>query len=382
MKIIFFESYPQVIFGQQKTLLSLLEISRNTGHETCLATTNDGPFVEAAGNLGFEASILPYPSSLSIYGGEIYRYGIKRKIGMMCQLGSYILKMRRWLKSQQPDILFCNDMRGLLTIGIAAKSLGIPVVIWDKLDKPHGLLDWFQLPLVARNIIISDAVMVKYPKWQQRLYANRITKIYNGALLSKFTNIKSARKDLGLSPENIAFAMVGSINERKAQDRIMRLIPDISARCPQARIVLVGEPEESAKDYFNNLPNMEHPHVIHTGFRNDIPEVMASIDSLLILSRQEGMGQVTVEAMASGKPVIGTKAGGIPEVVIHGETGLLVEGDDDEALVNAIAFLCESSSTRSNLGAAGLERVKANFDRPKQHAKVIELMEQLIENGK
>ncbi|KGA02101.1 hypothetical protein KP05_08855 [Cobetia amphilecti] len=109
---------------------------------------------------------------------------------------------------------------------------------------------------------------------------------------------------------------------------------------------------------------------------------MFSIDCLLILSRQEGMGQVTVEAMASGKPVIGTKAGGIPEVVIHGETGLLIEGDDDEALIDAIAWLCENPVKRQKMGAAGRARVQSCFDRPKQHAKVIELMEQIIENQK
>ncbi|WP_284891983.1 glycosyltransferase family 4 protein [Cobetia amphilecti] len=382
MKIIFVESYPQVIFGQQKTLLSLLGASRNAMHQSVLATTSHGPFVDTAEAEGFDSTILPYPESLSTYGGAIYRYGWRRKIGMLFQLGNYILELRKWLKGISPDILFCNDMRGLLTMGVAAKSLGIPVVIWDKLDKSHGILDWFQLPLVKLNIVISDAVEVKYPDWQKHLYRKRIIKNYNGALLSRFDNISPARASLGLVPEHIAFAMVGSINERKAQDRILRLMPELAERCPNARILIVGEAEDGAQEYFESLPNVDHPHVIHTGFRDDIPQIMASIDSLLILSRQEGMGQVTVEAMAASRPVIGTRAGGIPEVVVDGETGLLVEGDDDEALLNAIAQLCDDPDKRQRMGSAGRARVEANFDRPKQHRKVIKLMEQLVEGAR
>lgn len=379
MKIVFVESYPQVVYGQQRTLLSLLETARKAGHHSLVACTAEGPFVNAVREAGEETVILPYPSHLATYGGAIYRYGWRRKAGMAWQLVGYVRQLRQWLKAQRPSVVFCNDMRGLLTMGVAARMAGIPVIIWDKLDKPHGILDWFQLPLTQLNIIISDAVRVKYPKQQQRWFQKRIHKVHEGVDLERYSAHISVREPLGLTNDHIVLAMVGSISERKGQDRLMRLIPQLAEYYPQLRVLLVGDPDESARDYFMDLPNRDHPNVMHVGFRDDIPAVMQSIDSLLILSRQEGMGMVIVEAMAAGKPVIGTRAGGIPEVVVDGETGLLVEGDDDDALLEAIATLCDDAVARRRMGEAGRARAEAHFDRPKQHARVIELMEQLVE---
>lgn len=379
MKIVFVESYPQVIYGQQRTLLSLLGSARKAGHQSLVACTAEGPFVDALHEAGEESAILPYPSHLATYGGAIYRYGWRRKAGMAWQLVGYVRQLRQWLKQQRPDVVFCNDMRGLLTMGVAARSAGIPVVKWDKLDKPHGILDWFQLPLTQLNIIISDAVRVKYPKQQQRWFQKRIHKVHEGVDLERFSAHISVREPLGLTNDHIVLAMVGSISERKGQDRILCLIPQLAERYPHLRVLLVGEPDENSHDYFNRLPNRDHPQVIQAGFRDDMPAVMHSIDALLILSRQEGMGMVIVEAMAAGKPVIGTRAGGIPEVVVDGETGLLVEGDDDDALLEAIATLCDDAETRRCMGETGRARAEAHFDRPRQHARVIELMEQLVE---
>lgn len=379
MKIIFVESYPQVVYGQQNTLLSLLGVATEHRHESLVVCTAEGPFCDELRNIGLEPAILPYPSHLSTYGGAIYRYGWRRKLSMLKQLAGYVLNLRQWLKSHRPDVVFCNDMRGLLTMGVAARLAGIPVVIWDKLDKPHGVLDWFQLPLVKLNIIISDAVKKKYPAWQKLLFSKRIVKVYDGAYLDRFYNIPDVRHELGLKPEHVALAMVGSINQRKAQDRLLRIVPELVQRCPQTRVLLIGEPDDNSQPFYASLPNLDHPCVIQTGFRSDMPAVMRSIDILLILSRQEGMGLVTVEAMAAGKPVIGTRSGGIPEVVIDDETGFLVDGDDDAALLAAIEKLCYSKELREKMGLAGRERAQACFDRPKQHGKVIKMMEKLGE---
>lgn len=379
MKIVFVESYPQVVYGQQRTLLSLLNVAKNRQHSVLVVCTAEGPFCDELRKIELEPAILPYPSHLSTYGGAIYRYGWRRKLSMLKQLAGYVLNLRQWLKSQRPDMVFCNDMRGLLTMGLAARLAGIPVVIWDKLDKSHGMLDWFQLPLVKLNIIISDAVKKKYPGWQKLLFSKRIVKIYNGAYLERYHNIPDVRHQLGLTSAHVALAMIGSINQRKAQDRILRIIPELLQRCPQARVLLIGEPDDNSQTFYASLPNLDHPCVIQTGFRSDIPAVMNSIDVLLILSRQEGMGQVTVEAMAAGKPVIGTRSGGIPEVVIDGETGFLVDGDDDAALLAAIEKLCRNIQLRQQMGRAGRERAKAYFDRPKQHVKVIEIIEMMGE---
>lgn len=378
MKILFIESYPQVIFGQQKTLLSLLGEAKKQGFDVSVACTDEGVFTEKLSELSYRFEIFRYPSMLSSYGGAIYSYGFVKKAKTALQLLKYINSIRNKLKVSKPDLIFCNDMRGLLTVGIAAKLAGIPVVIWDKLDKPHGWMDWFQLPLVKKNIIISDSVRIKYPKWQQKLFSKKIDKVYNGAYLDVYKNATEKRAELGLLPNDIAIAIVGSINHRKAHDRILSIFPEVHTQNPNVRLFVIGDCSDSAEDiaYMEQLPNRNHPAVEWLGFRKDAADLIKSIDILVIPSRYEGMGQVTVEAMASGKPVVGANSGGIPEVVEHGETGFIFEGDDLEDFKRHLLALCESKALREKMGLAGLKRAQQYFDRTKQHQKVIKLLQE------
>jgi glycosyltransferase involved in cell wall biosynthesis len=378
MKILFIESYPQVIFGQQKTLLSLLDEATKKGIDCTVACTERGVFTEKLEELNYNLELFRYPAMLSTYGGAIYRYGLVQKIKTAFQLLKYINGIRRKLKTLKPDLIFCNDMRGLLTVGIAAKAVGIPVVIWDKLDKPHGWMDWFQLPLVQKNIIISDSVLIKYPKWQQSFFSKSIEKIYNGAYLDVYMNTFEKRAVIGLGPEDIAIAIIGSINSRKAHDRIFSIFPDLYNKNPNIKLLVIGDCSNSPEDiaYMEQLPNRNHAGIQWLGFRTDAPELIKSIDILVIPSRYEGMGQVTVEAMASGKPVVGSNSGGIPEVVEHGVTGFIFEGDDLKDFESKLLTLCDSNALREEMGIAGLKRAQQYFNRTTQHEKVINLLQQ------
>jgi glycosyltransferase involved in cell wall biosynthesis len=275
------------------------------------------------------------------------------------------------MKVLKLDGVYCNDMRGLLTAGIAARCLGLPVMIWDKLDKPHGWMDWLQLPLVRKNIIISKAVLRKYPAWQVRLLRNRIELVHEGADLERFQGTKSVRRTLGLGEGDLVLALIGSVTERKGHDRIFSLWPDLSAAFPSLRLWVVGGTEADGK-YMENLPNKNHPGVRFLGFREDIPDLLESIDILLIPSRNEGLPLVVMEAMAASRPVIGSDAGGIPEVVLDGVTGLVVRGDDGEGWKAAIGRLASSPELRAQMGLAGRKRVEAEFNRPAQMKKVLE----------
>ncbi|TCS71933.1 glycosyltransferase involved in cell wall biosynthesis [Sulfuritortus calidifontis] len=372
-KIVFVESYPHVLFGQQRTLLSLLDACPVAGIEPLVAATAEGHLVDEVRRRGIPVTILPYPELLSSYGGAIYRYRGWRYLRMLAQWARYLLSLRRALRRLDVAGVYCNDMRGLLTAGLAARSLGLPVLTWDKLDKPHGWLDWLQLPLVCRNLIISDAVLKKYPAWQKRLFRRRIHKVSEGADLKRFDQAVSIRHKLPGEADDVLLAIVGSITPRKGHDRIFSLWPDLIAACPNVRLLVIGKPSGSAEDvrFLDGLPNRTHPRIHFLGMRDDVPNLMRSTDALLVPSRQEGMGLVVVEAMAAGVPVIGANAGGIPEVVVDGETGLIVEGDDRAGWLAAIARLAGSPELRTRMGVAGRRRVECEFNRPVQMAKVL-----------
>jgi len=382
-KILFVESYPHVMFGQQRILLTLLDSCQSVGIEPIVAATAEGPLVEEVRRRSIETVFFPYPELLRSYGGAIYRYKGPRFLRMAWQLLKYIAEIRSKLKSLELDGIYCNDMRALLTVGIAAKFCGLPVLIWDKLDKPHGWMDWFQLPLVQKNLIISKAVMKKYPAWQTALLGRRILLVYEGADLAKFEGAKSIRGNLNCQEGDIVMAIVGTITERKGLDRIFSIWPELTGQFPKLRLWVAGSTTGSENDssYLAALPNRDHPGIQFLGMREDIPDLMNSIDILLVPSRHEGFGMVIVEAMAASRPVIGAEVGGIPEVIADGETGLVVKGDDSRAWAGAIRKLYGSPELRSRMGQSGRKRVEQMFNKEKQITTVLRHCVEMTHGG-
>ena len=376
IRILFVESYPQALFGQQQTLLAILEASRQSDVEAVVAVTGKGPFADEIIRRGFPLILFPYPESISGYGGAIYRKRGIDRVNMLVQVLRYIFWIRQKLREERIDAVFCNDMRGLLTVGIAARSIGIKVMIWDKLDKPHGILDWFQLPIANCNIIISEAVKNKYPVWQKSIFARRISKVYDGVDRALFEQARSIRNTLPAEDGDVLLAIVGSISSRKGLDRILSVWGELMERCPNVRLLVVGATSGSAEDeeYMESLPNRDHPRVHFLGMRKDIPDVMMSIDVLITPSRFEGLGLVLVEAMVCGVPAIGSNTGGIPEVILHEQTGIIIDGDSKEQMIAAVHRLASDPALRARYGAAGRERAIKLFDRKVQMQKVLKLL--------
>jgi glycosyltransferase involved in cell wall biosynthesis len=101
-----------------------------------------------------------------------------------------------------------------------------------------------------------------------------------------------------------------------------------------------------------------------TGERGDVPRLLADADVFVLSSRSECMPISVLEAMAAGLPVVATAVGGLPEMVVDGETGLLVEPGDAEGMGRALARLAADPETRARMGAAGRRRVEERFDLP------------------
>src|SRR5262249_46673959 len=119
-------------------------------------------------------------------------------------------------------------------------------------------------------------------------------------------------------------------------------------------------------------------HVYLTGFRSDALGLMKSFDLFAMSSVTEGLGSAMLEAMACRRAVVGTRAGGIPEVVVDGQTGLLVPPHDDTALAAAIVRLLRDASLRQALGDAGRKRVEDEFSAERMVAKTVAVYERFL----
>ena len=97
------------------------------------------------------------------------------------------------------------------------------------------------------------------------------------------------------------------------------------------------------------------------GWREDVPEILAILDVLIQPSLNEAVGRIFIEAGASGIPVVATKVGGIPEIVLDNETGILVEPDNTQGLAQAIIYLLENDAKRKEMGAKAKNRINERF---------------------
>jgi len=167
-----------------------------------------------------------------------------------------------------------------------------------------------------------------------------------------------ARARLGLPPDAYVIAGVGRLVPVKGFDLLVTALAEVATRVPSTHVVLIGSGAEhgALQARAAALGVADRLHI--TGSVTDVADRLAGADVLAAPSRNEGMGRVLVEAMALGLPVVGTRVGGIAEV-IDDECGVLVPPDDAGALAEALVELGLHVARRATLGAAARPRAEA-----------------------
>jgi glycosyltransferase involved in cell wall biosynthesis len=154
---------------------------------------------------------------------------------------------------------------------------------------------------------------------------------------------------------------VAALVPHKGQKHLIEAAALVVQKVPDARFIIAGEGELHAALERQIKEHHLEKHVVLAGFRPDVLSVHKAFDIFVMSSVTEGLGTSLLDAMACGKPIIATTAGGIPEVVRDGETGLLVPPRDAAALADAIVTLLTDERTRRAMAEAGLERVRERF---------------------
>jgi glycosyltransferase involved in cell wall biosynthesis len=154
---------------------------------------------------------------------------------------------------------------------------------------------------------------------------------------------------------------VAALVPHKGQRYLIEAAHLVVQEIPDARFVILGEGE--LRDQLERQVREHHleKHVLLPGFRTDVMGCLKSFDLFVMSSVTEGLGTSLLDAMACSRPIVATSAGGIPEVVADGETGLLVPPRDQASMANAIVTLLNDAPRRGQMGLAGLARVRDRF---------------------
>jgi len=278
-----------------------------------------------------------------------------------------IYKTARVIKKLRAEVVCTNMDKELRFGGLAARLCGVKAVVPRRgIDYPLKN-KWryrFSYNCLASRIIANSyatkKTLLREAPW---LDPDRVEVIYNGIDTTLFDSKpgKDIRDELKIDRKAPLIGFVGQLDERKGIIYLLEAFKSVSKQIPKAKLLLVGE--GNLKGFIQNWvgENGLTEKVILTGFREDIPDVMRSIDLLALPSLWEGFGIVLIEAMASGKPVVATRTSNIPEVVRDGKTGLLVKPRDSEELAGAIIKLLEEEDLAEEMGRRGREWVKERF---------------------
>jgi len=265
------------------------------------------------------------------------------------------------------DVVHVQFIKERAWVGPIARSLGLPVV-WTI----HSPLEpWMtrgvaarimqrEAPLVDRVIAVSEATARDLLR--NGVPAEKIDVVYNGLDLSRYAkgDRQTTRASFGFDEQLVVLVPARPYRE-KGIDVLLDAAVVLSERNPGAVKVLVAGESRHREAYEGRAKAWGlGDSVLFLGHRDDMPDLYAAADVVCLPSYYEGLPYAISEAMAAGRPVVGTPVGGVPEMVDDGTTGILVPVGQPEPLAEAIERL-GNSEIRASMGAAGRERAQAMF---------------------
>lgn len=217
-------------------------------------------------------------------------------------------------------------------------------------------------------ITVSDAVKKEVVR-RRWFPEERIRTIYNAINTADYRNGRDGvalKRRLGIPSESPVVGMVANVREIKGHPYFLRAAFIVHRFNHNAQFLMIGyDMKESAfstaglKRQGEEMGISQNLHFL--GGREDVADLISIFDVAVLASLSEGFSNVILEYMASSKPVVATAVGGNPEIVVHGETGLLVPPADADALASAILSILEDKEAASRLGVAGRKRVEERF---------------------
>jgi sugar transferase (PEP-CTERM/EpsH1 system associated) len=273
------------------------------------------------------------------------------------------------LRELSPCVVHTRNWAGMDGV-VAARLAGIRAVVHGEhgwgVDDPLGtsrrrirvrrfLSRWTRFFLCVSQDLerwLREDVRVRCP----------VIQIYNGVDMSAFAGAPTGaevKAELGLRPDALLVGFVGRLDLIKDHPTLFRAFARVRERFPHAELLCVGDGPDRAAIERELVPGV---HLL--GTRYDVPRIVRALDLFVLTSKNEGISNTILEAMASGLPVVATRVGGNPELVEDGTTGRLFPVGDVDALAKALSDYLAEPALRAAHGAAGRDRALRRFGTP------------------
>ena len=304
------------------------------------------------------------------------------------------MRLFRLFRKQRPHNVHTHTSKAGILGRWAAYFAGAPVIV----HTPHGHVFWGYFGRAKTTLFIlmerltariTDRI-ITLTKQEMNDHlrfsiapAEKFTVVHSGVDLGPFSRLKvdapAVRKKLAIPQDSFVVGTAGRLTPVKGQKYLIEAAAGLVRQHRDMLFVFLGDGQ-----LVNDLKLMTSAlgigdQVKFLGWRPDVAEVMSTFDVFVLPSLNEGMGKVLVEAMAMGKPLIASDVGGIPDLVVQGENGLLVPPANSEALAQAVLDLYENPDKRERMGEAG-KRISAAYGVEAMMRKIDDLYQVCLRN--
>ncbi len=362
-KSILFFGHTAKLGGGEIALLNLVQQLDRTAFNPLVLLAAEGPLREKLLSARIETYVLPLAAGIvetrkdSLGGRSLLR------IGALWHALLYVVRLAGFIRRHRIDLVHTNSLKADLLGGVSARLAGVPV-LWHVRDRIEAdylpprvvqafrwLCRWLPTYLIANSQATLDTLKL------------------NGVNAAVVHDGFPGDLDGGMAPDPRAptIGLVGRITSWKGQHVFIEAAAAVRQRFPHARFQIIGSAMFGEDAYEARIRAIVRDLglddcVEFTGFRADVQQLIGRLTILIHASTTgEPFGQVVIEGMAAGKPVVATNGGGIPEIVVDGRTGLLVPMGEAQPMADALVRLLSEPALAKAMGEAGRQRVAENF---------------------
>ena len=379
-------SHSSLLAGAERSLLELCkELFTDYGCMCTVVLPSHGPSEELLHKIG--VATLIGPMNWWCKGGNPASEEEKsQNISESC---SWFICNQFLFELINPDVVLTNTIVipwGAILASIIKKPHIWMIQEYGKLD--HRLNFFFPFDKILNYInessdkIITNSKDVQYTLFPY-LNSNKIKTIYYFIEEPKIDNKNLKTEDYYTIPESFRLIISGSIMPSKGQEDAIRAVVElIKKREYKTELILIGYADPDYQKYLEEIiENEKMNDFIHIlPFMEDIHSLVQNSDTVLICSKMEAFGRVTLEAMLMGKPIIATNSGGTKEMIIDGETGLLYEPGDYLQLADQIERIMNDSELRVTLASNAKEYAKKTFSKENFGGEYFKIINELSRN--
>jgi glycosyltransferase involved in cell wall biosynthesis len=379
MKICFI-SHSARLGGAEIVLLETVEVLKDRGIDCSMLVPENGALCEELRRINVPFSVIPYGLWMTTSKQNIW-LKLKYAVRHIVTIPAILWKIKRW----KCDVVYSNTVS--VCVGALAAAIARLPHIWHIHEfgfEDHGLIFVFgnnisysiMNKISSLYICVSKAVASKYSKY---IASNKIKTIYCSMhrMRDKRPEPDTVIIEMPTRREQLRCVIVGSVVEGKGQEEAVSAIAELTSSGVSAELLIIGRTYpgygERLKEIVSRL-RLDGRIVFLGHVDNPLPYVQSS-DIVLVCSKLEAFGRVTVEAMFAGKPVIGAQSGGTAELITDGVNGLVYDLGDPKSLAGKIQYLYENKEAAMRIGQNGKVWAEEMFTKERYSKELLDILQ-------